>query len=159
MPNPWILIFLILGTLALGGGAYERGKHVGKDTCEAAHNKEAIKAKDTADKTEKETDSDFEKLEAELAKEKANVKELEDKLRAAIVSGTHILRIQAKCKRLPSDPSDSDGGAETSVELAGTARQAYFNLRSALMDDHDTLGICQGTLRVIEKKFGSGKQE
>jgi prophage endopeptidase len=93
------------------------------------------------------------KLSAELdikyAKELADAKSENDRLRADVESGTKRLRVNATCKA-PNTSATSSMDDATTAELTPDARQNYFSLREQLAtSEKQILGLQEYINRVV----------
>lgn len=74
-------------------------------------------------------------------------------LRGAFLNGTRVLRINAFCPAgwLPGtkNPDPAAGSYATSVRLTQESGLAVFNIREGMIQDRQTLDVCQASLRAL----------
>nr|WP_262383835.1 lysis protein [Pseudomonas fragi] len=94
-------------------------------------------------------------LDARITKEKANALAENEMLRADVAAGDRRLRIAGRCSASSSNLPDTtspdrldDGGT---VELAGAAGRAVFDIRAGIIKDRAALkGLQEYVLRVCQ---------
>ena len=87
-------------------------------------------------------------LDTRATKEKAYVLAENEKLRADVAAGDRRLRIAGRCSADPGNLPDTSGATrmddDGTVELAGAAGQAVFDIRAGIISD-------QGALRGLQE--------
>ena len=90
-------------------------------------------------------------LDAKATEDKARDLAENEKLRADVAAGDRRLRIAGRCSSVSGNLSDTssstrmDDGA--TVELAGAARRAVFDIRAGIIRDREALKGLQGYVR------------
>lgn len=99
--------------------------------------------------------SDIAAIEAQHEKEITDAKSENDRLAADVAAGARRLSVRAHCPAsgggVPQDSGATASGDETTVELSQSSRQAYYDLRAAITQDHVTLGACQAYAISVSK--------
>ena len=94
-------------------------------------------------------------LDAQYTKELNDAQAKNGELRTAVDAGARRLHILAKrpthCPAVSGTADDTSLGDGAAVELAPTARRAYFNLRAGVTSDTAKLAACQQLLRAVTK--------
>lgn len=144
-----LILIMLVAALGLAVGAFFYGCHV----TDTARDAEALTAQLKAEEDRRVIEAEWRKKldasQAELAKEKANAAKREADLRSAVELGARKLRIAVERKSVPANPDGLCGGDDASLELSREARQAYFDLRAAIIQDTQTINACQAYVRSI----------
>lgn len=94
-------------------------------------------------------------IQAQYVRDLENAKRIEDDLRADVDAGRrqlHILTVnRPRSDGVSGDPGAAGGSDEVAVELSGTARRAYYALRTAIIEDGATLRACQAYATAVSK--------
>jgi prophage endopeptidase len=149
IPNPWLILGAVGVAIAATIGGYFYGCHVTNTARDASALKARLAATEAARDKEQGWQAALNASQAQLAKERHDAQARENKLRADIDAGARRLRIAVRQQRLPGDPEGPTGSHDTSIELAPSARAAYFDLRAGLKRDTEALKACQGYVRAI----------
>ncbi|MGB3808636.1 MAG: lysis system i-spanin subunit Rz [Parvibaculum sp.] len=88
-----------------------------------------------------------------VQKEIQDAKLVEDKLRADVDSGARKLRIAVAAASLPGHPGTTSGSDDNTVELAASARSAYYDLRAEINQDQATINACQAYARAVSQPY------
>lgn len=150
--NPWLIVAALAGAIAIGAAGYAKGH---SDAATAAQATAAALAADNERKT-RETEHVWQgrvdALSAQLEKERQDAKAREARLRADIDAGKRSLRIGARCPVRNAEATGAAGGRDdAAVELSAEARQAYFDLRAAIISDDHALRACQAYVRSLDE--------
>jgi hypothetical protein len=149
IPNPWVILGGVLTALALTVGGFLYGAHVTNTSRDAEALTAQLKATEQARAIEQGWQAKLDASQSQLAKERQDAQARESSLRADIDSGARQLRIAIARQQLPGNPEGSSGSNDETAELAPSARSAYSNLRTAIIETEQSLNACQGYVRAI----------
>lgn len=149
--NPWLIVAALAGAIAIGAGGYAKGHSDAATAAEASAAKLAADNERKARETEHMWQGRVDALQAQLEKDKRDADAREALLRADVDAARRSLRISARCPVAGTEtPGTAGGGDGGPVELSTEARQAYFDLRAAIISDDRALRACQAYVRSLD---------
>lgn len=150
--NPWLIVAALAGAIAIAAAGYAKGHSDAATAAEASASQLAAQNERKAREAEHVWQEKVDALSAQLEKERQDAKAREDRLRADVDAGKRSLRVSARCPVRPDTQAAGAAGGrdDAAVELSGEARQAYFDLRAAIISDDHALRACQAYVRSLD---------